>query len=375
MSRYNLSSARTKFLGFQQIPAAKIAAWVERQFPDHKTRKGGAELIICNPFDGDIGYHFNINPQKGVCHDWRGDNEWAGAINPKTGHRNCSFVHFVRLYRKCSYAEAIKEILGTTTDISAYLRPEARVRDHDLATIAVQLPAGTAKLGPADDKMAKMLKYWLKSRGYTEEGIVQADLYYLGMNVYWPFFEFEHLVYWQSRSRLNKRFEFPSINVTNEKGEIIGKTEGSKSEFLYGFDEATVSSYLIITESIFGQNTLGAQALASGGAALTTQQVNKLKLLDPKDGVILSPDNDKAGIKSIIDNYERLKCHRYPVFYSLPPRLRYEKDGVVGHTKDFNELFEHCHLSLPEIRKLHDDNIKRVSQQELLHLWKLLARQ
>lgn len=343
-----------------QIPPHKIKSWVERHF-EVKPRRSGQELRINNPFDGDTGYHFNVSIEKSCCHDWRGD-QWAGPVNPRTGKRNCSFVKFVQRYKKCSFPEAVRDILGTKEDIQAFLRPEARLEDPKaLRTISVELPNGTLRLAPALDQQAKMLKIWMNKRGYTNEELDQNDIYYSGMDVYWPYYEFDELIYWQSRNRLNKIFRFPDTNIKDTKGNIIGKTEGSKGHFLYGFDDLQFASYLIITESIFGKHALGEQVVATGGAILTETQVKKIKLIGPRNGLILAPDNDKAGIKSIITNYDLLTSLGCRLFYSIPPKVPFKKDGQDAVTKDWNEFIEYLKLSKAEVRELHDRSIKKLN--------------
>lgn len=372
MNKYDPTAYRKKLGGgFKKIPPAKVAAWIEANF-DYKTRKGGEEYTINSPFDGDTGYNFNINPEKGTCHDWRGD-EWAGPINPETGRRNCSFVKFVRLYRKVTYREALKEVLGASTDLSSYMRPEGRVTDEKAQrTIAVALPDGVEMLATSTDRQAPILINWLSTRGYTLEAIEKAELHHLGMDVYWPYYEFDTLVYWQSRSRLNKRFNFPDIEVRNKKGEVVGKTDGSKGDFFYGFDDIEPASYLIITEAIFDKNTLGEQTLASGGAILTPNQIGKLRILGPKQGIILSPDNDKAGMKSILANQVMLAREGFTVFASIPPKLEYEEDGEVKFTKDWNEIGQKV-LGFDKVRDVHDENIKKLSPDYLVKLRKMAA--
>jgi len=352
----------------KQLPEHKIIAWVEENF-EFKKRKGGAEYKICNPFDGDTKFKFNINPSKGVCHDWRGD-EWAGPINPESGKRNCSFIKFVRAYRKCSYREALEEVLGTSGDVAEFMRPENRAGlEEAKRTIAVALPDTACLLSSSTDRQAKIVITWLKSRGYTDETIAKHELYHSGMDVYWPYFEFDTFVYWQSRSRLNKRFEFPATNIYNRDGNIVGHTDGSKGDYLYGFDDAEQASYLIITEAIFDQHTLGTQALASGGAALTSTQIQKIKLLGPRYGVILSPDNDKAGIMSLLNNASVLEHNNLKVLCSVPPSIEYiDQENRKKKTKDWNELFTKVGLSLKDIRELFDKNIKKLTMSTRLQL-------
>jgi len=370
MSKYDPTAYRRKLgKGFKKIPAAKVAAWVESNF-DFKTRKGGAEYCINSPFDHDTGYNFNINPENGYCHDWRGD-EWAGPVNPETNKRNCSFIKFVRLYRKITYQEALKEVLGASTDISSYLRPEGRVTDEKAQRkVAVALPEGTELLATSTNRQAPILVRWLATRGYTTEAIEKAELHHLGMDVYWPYYEFDTLVYWQSRSRLNKRFNFPDIEVRDKQGNVVGTTEGSKGDFLYGFDDIEPASYIIVTEAIFDKNTLAEQTLASGGAILTPNQIGKIRILGPRKGVILSPDNDKPGIKSIIANQAMLVREGFSVYCSIPPKLEYVEDGETKKTKDWNEIGQKV-IGFDKVRDLHDKHIKKLTPQELIRLRKL----
>lgn len=371
MGKYDKFRERLKG-NFKKLPARKIIAWIEANF-EHKTRKGGAEYLICDPFDGDIRFRFSINPEKGICHSWHGD-EWAGPINPETRKRNCSVVKFVKVYRKCSYRQALEELLGATEDVAAYMRPEGRVSAAEVQrTVTVALPDGVELLASSTDRQAKLLIKWLGVRGYTLEAIELAELYHLGMDVYWPYFEFETLAYWQARSRLNKRFEFPNENVYDDDGNIIGKTEGTKGDFFYGFDDVEPASYVIITEAIFDQHTLGEQALASGGADLTTNQIKKLKIIGPRKGIILAPDNDKAGIGSAIRNNDVLRANGFETYCSLPPRYKYEENGETRYTKDWNEIGEKV-TGFAQVRQIHDNNIKKMTTQEILRLKKLLPR-
>ncbi len=359
---YDINKIRTS--SRSRIPADKIVSYITKNF-EYKVRKNGEEYVINNPLNSDVGFHFNINPHKGMCHDWRG-NEWAGPINPETNKRNCSFVKFIRLYKKCSYAAAIREIMGHSVDVTEYLRPEGRQTDVSAKVkVDIALPTGAEPLSPADDIQSNSLKKWLKSRGYDDESMAKYDLHYIGMDVYWPYYEFDTLVYWQSRSRLNKKFNFPSLEVVGQSGDVIGITEGSKGDFLYGFDEVEPAKYVIITEAIFDQHTLGQQALASGGAILTAKQINKLKIIGPKSGIILSPDNDKAGIKSIVSNFQLLEPYGFNVFYSLPPSLD-------KNIKDWNEMYTKANLSRKEIRKLHDENIKKIKLETIVQLCNMI---
>lgn len=372
MQRYHSFRNKTG-KAWKQIPPHKIIAWIESNF-EFRTRKDGAEYTICDPFSGDSKFKFNINPDNGVCHSWHGD-EWAGPVNPKTGKRNCSVVNFVKTYRRCSYREAISELLGAADEVSEYLKSDGRINAFEKpdSMVCASLPDGVELLAISKDKQAAALRQWLKSRGYTDTSIEKAELYYLGMDVYWPYFEFDELVYWQSRSRLNKRFEFPPEEIYDKQGNLVGKTIGTKGDYFYGFDNIQMASYIIITEAIFDQNTLGAQCIASGGCDLTVNQISKIKLLGPKKGIILSPDNDNAGISSIIRNKQLLENMQIPLFYSIPPKLKYSENGEVRHTKDWNEIGEKI-VGFENVRELHDQGIKKLTLREVIKIKGLLPR-
>lgn len=348
---------------YKKLSDKKIVAWIEQNF-EYKTRRDGEEYLINNPFDGDTGFHFNISPDKGICNDWRG-NEWVG-VNPKTGKRNkCSFLKFVQLYLNCSYTNALRAVLGATEDIGSYLRP----RSQDDAVEAkeepsVCLPDGSERLvGSKDVKVAKIIVNWLAQRGLSEEDIKLYDIHHRGLEVVWPYYEYDELVYWQSRSRINKMFMFPDSSVGVSKG-----------DFLYGFDLIEPASYLTITEAIFDAHTLGDQTVASGGAALTKNQIKKIRLLGPKDGVVLAPDNDKAGIKSIFSNYKLLNSNNLKVYYSLPPEIEFTKNGEKGVAKDWNELHTHVGMNHREILQSFENNIKAINQRELVRLRSEVSR-
>jgi hypothetical protein len=93
--RWNAGRRDPVLYDFNPTPE-QIEAFVAHYF-DFKARKNGRELVICNPFDGDADFHFNVSKAKGVCHDWHGD-EWAvrqtrvpvNAIPPLCASYNCS---------------------------------------------------------------------------------------------------------------------------------------------------------------------------------------------------------------------------------------------------------------------------------------------
>ncbi len=326
-----------------KIPAKAIRNWITKNFT-YKERND--EILICSPFDHDTKYKFNINPELGLCHDWRGDGRWAGTPSAVTGKRNCSFVKFVQLYRQCSYYEAIKEILGNGFVIDIK-QPEKKETISD-----VSLPEGAKLLGDSTDTFSSRVTKYLKSRGVDDDQIKLHKLHYHAFDIIWPYYEYDELVYWQSRSIMKKMFMFPK--------------DTDKSNYIYGFDLVEPASYLIIVEAIFGVHTLGSQTIATGGASLADGQFRKIKLLGPKDGVILSPDFDQAGIDSILHNYKLLNG-TYKTYYSIIPEI--EIDGKL--LKDWNELYTDAKMKIDEIRNIFNSNIKPLDNRELMKLAKL----
>jgi len=137
--------------------------------------------------------------------------------------------------------------------------------------------------------------------------------------IIFPYIEYAEVVYWQIREIANKRFRFPDSGITGLQ----------KTQFLWGWHRADPRCVLYIVEAIFNAISIGPNALASGGATLEGKQSEKLNVLSPEK-VVLCPDNDAAGIQSLIDNYEVLKEHKDYLWYCLPPEI----DGI----KDWNDL-------------------------------------
>jgi DNA primase len=295
----------------------QIRDWIEDHF-DYKTRKNGQEYIILNPFYHNDKTKFNINVEKGICHDWRSD-AWSKGSSP-------TFLRFVQLYNRCSFAEAIRDVCGDSVNLRSITRKiQQQKNEHEFEEkkhqrqVDMVLPAGSVKICESPHpKMASIVTSYLDARGIGEELIAQYDLYHSADSVVWPYYEYEELVYYQSRSTTNKKFDFPA-----------GVDKGN---FLYGFDMIEPSDYIIITEAIIDAMTLGTQCGATGGAGLSKMQVRKIRALNPVNGVILAPDNDKAGINSILSDYKSLSPY-FKMYYAIPPKIH---DGQ--EVKDWNDL-------------------------------------
>lgn len=322
----------------QNIPPEKIIEFIEKHF-DYKLRKNGTRYRINNPLVYDDGYHLEIGVNDGTCHDWRGDS-WTGYKKDGSKYK-CTFIRLVQLYLNCSYFNAIKEVLGKGIDPKQYLNGNKQL-EIVKPEIDIKFPQ-THKFGTGG-KLEAIVKNWLvKTRHLSDDLISKYDISYYGMVVVWPYYEFGELVYWQSRSITDKIFNFPP--------ESAGVTKG---QFLYGFDFVEPATYILITEAIIDAISVNDQCVATGGAALTVDQVKKIKLLGPKDGVILVPDNDVFGMQSILSNAKLLEPY-YKVYYCIPPRN-------IG--KDWNDVLK----SGINPRDYIEDNVKYLSDNDKINL-------
>lgn len=326
---------------FQPSPA-QIEAWVAKHFA-YKRRKNGEELDLGNPIDHDSGVHLGINTKKGVCHDWR------------PGHHSAdgSFLKFVSKYRGISYHEAIREVCGQEASIRTILRPDAEEKPEK--QVQIQLPPGAIPLSSGEGgKFRQIALNYLISRGVSEELAKQKSLMYTVGEIVFPYYEYGELVYWQSRSVLSKSFNFPPNT--------------NKADFLFGFDDVEPCTEIIVCESIFNALSLGENAVATGGASFsnTGLQVKKIKALGPQK-VILAPDNDDAGLKSLFDNFFILEPHfSGKIWYSLPTKLNPSGSLAAKDTKDWNDV--ECVAGKGAARLSFQMNLKELDQAELFRL-------
>ena len=335
----------------------QVLNWVSTHF-DYKTRKDGAELVICNPFDGDTGYHFNISVDNGgACHDWRSD-QWASSPSGEMGKR--SFLRFVQLFKGCSYVEAVREVCGVAVNPRTHLAARNRQTAAEPAPgLSVALPVGTERLSdPGQPKLKAIVKNWILSRGITEAQIEKYDIRHAGLEVVFPYYEWSELVYWQTRSISAKVFRFPDAS--------IGVTKG---QFLYGFDFVEPASHLVILESIIDAILIGEQCVAIGGAALASDQIKKIGLLGPRKGIILAADNDIAGVESVLENGRLLTNAGFKVFHSIPPAVKYGDKTV----KDWGEYAQHV-CGIDNIKRALEDHVEPLTSVEHYRLAGLVAK-
>lgn len=334
-----------------KLTGTQIENWVSNNFR-YKRASRGRQLVICNPFDGDDDFHFWISTEETALKQGPRKGHkgfWVHDFRPGRKEYQSSFFKFVSRYRNISYQQAVAEVTGlSSTDIKLALRETKRAtqkkEEEEKEDVEVVLPSCTKPLKDDKSRMADVVRHYLSTRLVDQERIEKHNLHYSPGTILFPYYEFGVLVFWQEREIMNKRFNFPDES----------KTGLSKTDYLYNFDNVEIpGSPVIVVESIFNAISLFENTVATGGATIAGRQPKKLQMLDPAY-VILAPDNDEAGIKSLKDNYFLLK-DKFKLAYSLPPPNLdwndYEQQNRKGSAAIY--LSQHTSwLTLPVLMKL-----------------------
>lgn len=350
-----------------KIPQKYIEQWVRKHF-DPKPARNGTELLIPNPFRGDDKYKFSISLTKGICSDWRDDNPWAGPPSKRTGKRDIRFIRFVEVFLGCSRTEALRDIFGNSPIIYDYTN-HVHIKEHVSELAEYEEPSGTCNLD--NSYHSSTVVNYLLHRGYTNQQIEIEGIRRIDTSILWTFKEFGEDVYYQTRSVISKSFWFPPIDDVDENGTVIAKHKFGKDDYVYGFDLVERSKYIIITESIFNRMTLWDQAISVGSSSMSDTQLAKIKILNPKNGIIIAFDRDKSGIDGAIKAASKIEANGIPAFFAIPPDV----DGAG--VNDWNDL--KCKLKLPdvEISKIFEASIVRstlASRTKLLQLSYSMAK-
>ncbi len=340
----------------------QIIKWIEKNISHFKIRRTpthGDIYMMPNPAAiGSGGYKLGISPSKG----------WVKDVRPQYKTYTGSFLSFVSKYRRCSFHDAITEVCGSnvgTRSLVEYAidqlnkrRETAKEEYEPVEEERLALPPG---LVPITDKTKPrawaVATNYLASRHISLETATKYDIRYSSSLLCFPYYEYGSIVYWQTRQIINKKFDFP-------KGIVGGKTV---DDYLHGFDFAEPGTTIILVESFFNEAVIGDGAMSTGGAALKKRQFGKIKTLFPGK-IILAPDLDDAGVKSLRANYEILAPHyRDLLYYCLPPKqhLNLEKEE-----NDWNDMAKNInHLANPEFIKSYiEENCRPLNLRNLMRL-------
>lgn len=330
----------------------QIERWVARHFK-FKRRSHGNQLAINNPFIDDDDYHFWISTKEDVLTNGPrkgAKGYWVHDFRPGCHQYDGSFLNFVRRYKNITFFEAAADVCGgdaksvreSFRQIRAGLQ-NIKEEESEVETIIELPPLSVSFSEKNNTKLREISLNYLNKRRVSENLAIKYGLMYTPSSIVFPYLEYGLLVYWQERSICNKRFNFPD--------EV--KTGLRKTDYLFNFDNVEVSSDLIIVESIFNSISVGDNCVATGGATIVGNQVRKIGYLNPKN-VILAPDHDEAGLKSLHDNFFELK-DKYPLAYCLPPKdvdwNDLEQQNGLGASRHYIETHTH-RLTLSTLLKL-----------------------
>ena len=300
----------------------QITKWIKKHFgDDYKITKRGQEIRINNPLSIDDGYHLWINVYKAIVNDFRPRYK-----NLVSG----SFLSFVMKYKNITFKEAAEEVIGDV-NYKDYNFNSNNIPESKISKTTIKLPNDFTKLTYKDDTISPIIKRYLNQRCIPNGKIYTSNIGYSGLNVVFPYYEFNKIVYWQQRSITNKQFLFPP--------------DTNKADFIYGFDNINPTDPVIITESIFNALMFD-NAIAIGGSDLSDMQKNKLKKLKIKK-IIMALDNDAAGKAGISKAYKKLDPY-FDLYYSLPPnsdedwndiaKNNQKEDAMLWLKKGLNKL-------------------------------------
>ena len=275
----------------------QIKSWIKINFPIFKSARHGQEIRINNPFQSpvepDTGFHLWINLEKAKVHDFRPQYKRQA---------DGSFLWFVKKYKRTSFRQAVREVMGDGAINSISYDGKMQIYEEKNRIIYVKLPEGFVRLDDnKDDPISKPVREYLYSRCVTDEQISALEIGNSGFDVVFPYHEYGEIVYWQSRSAINKRFNFP---------------EGtSKTQYIYGFDNIEPDEPVIVTESIFNSMMFD-RGVSAGGSSISVEQKRRFKAAKASI-LIITFDNDEAGWKGTAQAYDLLKSD-FKLYYSLP---------------------------------------------------------
>jgi len=241
-----------------ELTRNQIITWVQENIGPYKIRSKN-ELITINPLYHNDNFKLNINLSKGLIHDWR------------TKEFDCHIFKFIMRFKGLSYYDAIRDI--TKKDNLRFVIDSFQKKvESELKIEHIKLPRGSYLI--EDDKFPQIQKdaiNFLKSRCLTDSDIKKYNIHYTATNIVFPYYEFEELCFWQSRSVIGKVFTFPDSLIYG-----IGKLD-----FLFGLDFISHEDDVILVESIIDSISIGSGSLALGGALIAEKQRRKLKFIQP----------------------------------------------------------------------------------------------
>jgi DNA primase len=228
----------------------------------------------------------------------------------------------------CGAVNNLKDIIKKSNlSIRDFLPEEEKEIFEEKVSVDLVLPEGLKYFATEETSIVKTIaRNYLLSRGFKDDLINELGYVYNSNNVltnnriFIPFLENGEIVFYVLRD----------FNGT-AKERYLNAPGLLSSNFVYNLDKIKENETLFIFEGLFDALSLKGQI---GTATLTdTISTNQVKKIwDRAPGlIVLVPDNDKAGNKTIERNYKLLNHYKPP---SLKTEIRiYLLEGF----KDLNE--------------------------------------
>lgn len=238
-------------------------------------------------------------------------------------------------------------------------------KDEDEEETEIVFPEGMSffsetKTGIFRDRaMSYILKRGLSQLRTLQLGYVYQPNSLYDKTIFFPFYEDSAFVFFVCRDFTEKRFKRNSVGNL-ERLRYINPKGKNASNFIFQIDEIKEKGDIFIFEGLFDALMLDNQVgTASLKSFLSKTQASKIWNKAPKN-VILVPDNDEAGRKSLMTNVAMLERYKPPslkskvLIYKIPKQFKdFNETGL--HFIDINE----CHpYEKAEALKLFDWKIK-----------------
>lgn len=164
-----------------------------------------------------------------------------------------------------------------------------------IETIDLRLPEGYTNILFGKSVLAKNARKYVRKRGFDTEEVSYRGWGYCKKGLYMgyiiiPFYMGGKLVYFNARRYLGSG---PKYN--NPKIDEFGI---GKSLIIYNLDALSMYEEIFLVEGVINADTLGEQAIASGGKKISHYQVSSmLKSPAEKFSILLDPDAFEDSIK------------------------------------------------------------------------------
>jgi len=257
-----------------QIFLFDIIAYLEDINVDFEPGKKDWINFDC-PFCGDSNKHLGVNLSNNILNCWK--------CGPKG---NISTI--VKYYENCNFYEALEVIekyQNTTrlTDFTFYERERKK---------SLTIPKHFQKL--IWPNIPKIVLNFVNKRGFNPEILFQEkELYYgthLGdfkFRLIIPIYQEKTLVTYIGRDVTGKS-SIPYLALDETLSVYPTK------ELLYGYDEITPGSNMVVIEGAFDQWKLGKGSVATFGSAWTMIQITLLRYLSPRKVIVLYDSEEIA---------------------------------------------------------------------------------